>query len=175
MKIKIINFMDRWLVLPYLRWTENVRAKLAEQEPAVAEQIEQTKVVNAKYNTIDSPGKLDVSVQSPVVPIIADAFWKLLKESGGKNYLEMELWPQLERGLPPMLLTAQYKKGVSPGNMVRIFESALIHTIQRFMRLYNLNPDDLPNEIDVLIPWEYTHEGMWPPEWHPDANKEELL
>ena len=61
----------------------------------------------------------------PGVVVLADEAARMLDASDVENYIEFDMMPRLDRGLPPVRVTVQWANGMSPAQKVAMLEKRI--------------------------------------------------
>ena len=61
----------------------------------------------------------------PGVVVLADEAARMLDASDVENYIEFDMMPRLDRGLPPVRVTVQWANGMSPAQKAAMLEERI--------------------------------------------------
>lgn len=70
-------------------------------------------------------GGFDLVMTTPVAAILADGLAEFLQENNAENYIQFDVMPRLDRGLPPVRVTVQWANGMSPAQKAAMLEERI--------------------------------------------------
>jgi hypothetical protein len=73
----------------------------------------------------------EVLMTGPGVVYLADEAATMLRENDARNYVTFDMLPRLDKGLPPIRVTVQWARGMSPAEKAAMFEAALVGMVQQ--------------------------------------------